>query len=294
MFVVSTILCVFVFASLTGDTGQDHWCCIGAHLCCGESQSPINIDIRHSQYDSEAQCLTFHNYDCVPKSMAINNNGNTVELLYNAVDKDKVPHITKGPIKDGSRYELDRIVFHWGANSSYGSEHTLDYFQLPLEMQMVHRNSKYSSLAEAKTKPDGILIVAVLYMWSYEDNNNLRDLVYPLHYITWLGQTKCIMPFSFLKLLPSSFGYYYSYNGSLTMPPCTENVQWIVFHNPVYISEFQLNEFRKLQDMTEEACPRKNCPLVDNYRKTACIKNRIIRWKEECPAEPKCPNSVYS
>ncbi|GAB6019748.1 Carbonic AnHydrase [Chamberlinius hualienensis] len=271
-----------------GDRGQDKWCCIGSHDCCGEYQSPIDIDIKSTWYDNEAECLSLHNYDCVPEAMALHNNGHTVEILSTPADAASTPHVTKGPIKDGSQYNLDRVVFHWGANSSYGSEHTLDYQPLPMEMQLIHYNSKYNSMSEALKHKDGVLVIAVLFVLSYEDNDNLRDLIYPLHQVTWLDDTKCIKPFSYLKLLPPNFGYYYSYNGSLTTPPCTENVQWIVFHNPVPISEYQLNEFRKLQDKREKSCPRKNCPIVDNYRTPACLKDRIVRWKEECPAEPKC------
>ncbi|GAB6025955.1 Carbonic AnHydrase [Chamberlinius hualienensis] len=271
-----------------GERGQDHWCCKGAHICCGFQQSPINIDISVAEYDRDAVCLTLENYNLLPRAMALHNNGHTVELIYNAFNRSVIPMVSNGPIANHTRYALDRVHFHWGNISTYGSEHTLNYLQLPMEMQLIHRNIKYNSLAEARNKSDGLAIISILLKLNRDDNDNLRGVVYNLRDVRWNGQYRCIKPFPILNLLPPSFGYYYSYNGSLTAPPCFESVQWIVFHNPVCISEYQLNEFRKLQEDTEERCPDGFCNLVNNFRKAMCVKNRIVKWKEECPPPPKC------
>jgi Eukaryotic-type carbonic anhydrase len=39
--------------------------------------------------------------------------------------------------------------------------------------------------------------------------------------------------------------YCYSYKGSLTTPPCSEIVNWVVMEEPVQVSQGQLDEFRK-------------------------------------------------
>ena len=46
-----------------------------------------------------------------------------------------------------------------------------------------------------------------------------------------------------VDLLPAHHGYY-SFDGSLTTPPCSENVRWFVLKTPVEASEAQVNEFR--------------------------------------------------
>jgi carbonic anhydrase len=44
------------------------------------------------------------------------------------------------------------------------------------------------------------------------------------------------------SLLPAQRGYY-TYTGSLTTPPCSEGVTWLVLKTPVDISEAQINRF---------------------------------------------------
>ena len=48
-------------------------------------------------------------------------------------------------------------------------------------------------------------------------------------------------PFVLKDLLPSSLGSYYRYTGSLTTPPCSKVVEWIVFSRPIYVSYKQVN-----------------------------------------------------
>lgn len=48
-------------------------------------------------------------------------------------------------------------------------------------------------------------------------------------------------PFVLRDLLPSSIGSYYRYAGSLTTPPCSKSVEWIVFSRPVFVSSRQVS-----------------------------------------------------
>ncbi|CAL8403619.1 unnamed protein product [Arctogadus glacialis] len=47
-------------------------------------------------------------------------------------------------------------------------------------------------------------------------------------------------PFVLKELLPASLGSYYRYTGSLTTPPCSKVVEWILFSRPVYVSYKQV------------------------------------------------------
>jgi carbonic anhydrase len=46
-------------------------------------------------------------------------------------------------------------------------------------------------------------------------------------------------------LLPADRGYY-TFPGSLTTPPCTENVTWFVLKHPVTVSAAEIEQFSKL------------------------------------------------
>jgi len=47
------------------------------------------------------------------------------------------------------------------------------------------------------------------------------------------------------NLLPADRGYY-TFSGSLTTPPCTENVTWYVLKHPVTLSAAEITEYSKL------------------------------------------------
>lgn len=54
------------------------------------------------------------------------------------------------------------------------------------------------------------------------------------------------------QLLPNDLDHFFKYSGSLTTPPCSESVTWIVFREISGVSIEQLNSFRSLMMHTEE------------------------------------------
>lgn len=186
-----------------------------AYALCGEgkSQSPINID--HTEVEGEAPFKI--DYGSSSLRIAFNqhvddiiDNGHTIQI-----NVDPGSTFTLGD----KVYELKQFHFHTP------SEHTIDGQHFPLEMHFVHQ-SEDKSLAvlgvlvqEGAENPNFVGIVNNLPQTKGE-SNYLEDESLHLH-----------------LHVPQDHGAYY-YSGSLTTPPCSEDVQWLVMRaHPTMSSE---------------------------------------------------------
>jgi len=125
-----------------------------------------------------------------------------------------------GILLDGVRYDLVSGTFHTPA------EHVVDHEGLDGELQLLHRDAN-----------GDVAIVAVLV--TKGDRNPLLDPFFEA-LDNQVGHTEPTLgPLSLADVLPSDRSAA-RYTGSLTTPPCTENVQWIVLTQPVSASAQQL------------------------------------------------------
>lgn len=88
---------------------------------------------------------------------------------------EKMPTISGGLFN--SKYALDSFHFHWGHNNSLGSEHVINHNRYPIEMHIVHRNTKYSTLDEAGGYEDGIVVLALFYHIAEWESPALENLI---------------------------------------------------------------------------------------------------------------------
>lgn len=65
--------------------------------------------------------------------------------------------------------------------------------------------------------------------------------------------------FSIRDIIKSLNFEYLSYKGSLTTPPCSETVTWLVSMKPLNISSNELEQFRKIKDYEGQ-------PIKSNFR----------------------------
>ncbi|KAF0047432.1 hypothetical protein F2P81_001065 [Scophthalmus maximus] len=72
---------------------------------------------------------------------------------------------------------------------------------------------------------------------------------------------------------------YWVYEGSLTTPPCSENVTWILYRYPLTISQLQIEEFRRLRSHLKgaELLEGNDGMLGDNFRPTQPLSDRTVR-----------------
>ncbi|PSN55759.1 Carbonic anhydrase 1 [Blattella germanica] len=118
------------------------------------------------------------------------------------------------------------MMFHWGPCDSEGSEHTLDNKQYAMELQMIHVKKGYSCPMDVIAPVDNPLLDQVV-------NNIFR--------ITQPGNTVAINPFPLTWIYPSFACNYYTYYGSMTQPPCSEAVIWIIQPEGLAVSTRQVS-----------------------------------------------------
>ncbi|KPI94769.1 Carbonic anhydrase 13 [Papilio xuthus] len=185
------------------------------------------------------------------------------------------PQLRGGPL-GGDVYKLQQWHCHWGAADGEGSEHTVDGRAFSGELHLVHWNtSKYHSFAEAAGQPDGLAVLGVLLMVGSK-HEELEKVVRLLPFIQHKGDKVTMSePLDPAQLLPSRTAYW-TYPGSLTTPPCTESVTWILFKDPIQVSGEQLALMRKLR-CGEASCGVEAMELLHNYRPTLPLGNRELR-----------------
>uniref|UniRef100_A0A8C3IQS9 protein-tyrosine-phosphatase n=1 Tax=Chrysemys picta bellii TaxID=8478 RepID=A0A8C3IQS9_CHRPI len=141
------------------------------------------------------------------------------------------------------RFKAEKVEFHWGqSNGSAGSEHSINGKRFPVEMQIYFYNpDDFDSFGAAILENRIIGAMAVFFQVSQRDNPALDPIIHGLKGVVHHEKETFLDPFVLRDLLPTSLGSYYRYTGSLTTPPCSEIVEWIVFRRPVSISYHQVS-----------------------------------------------------
>lgn len=180
-------------------------------------QSPINIETTHTAL------LPVLNIHFKPGPAIIKNNGHTLE-----VQSDIEGYITLKAGSNADDYTFEQMHLHTP------SEMQINGHSYPLASHMVYRN-----------KAGKQLVVATFFEMGAE-SKALAPLLtaLPRH----KGDSLTLGKFDATDLFPAQRDYY-TYEGSLTTPPCTEGIQWIVLKKPLTVSEEQLTAFQLLFPM---------------------------------------------
>lgn len=197
-------------------------------LCAsGSRQSPI--DIR----DGIKVQLDPVQFDYRPSGFRVIDNGHTVQVNVSAGNTIEIT---------GKRYELVQFHFH------RPSEERINGRSFDMVVHMVHKDMEGRLAVVAVLLTRGAAHPAVQAVW-----NNL-----PLEREQ---EVEAALPIDPAKLLPDD-PRYITYMGSLTTPPCTEGVLWIVMKTPVQISAEQIAIFSRLYPMNARPVQPYNGRLI--------------------------------
>ncbi|XP_040579919.1 putative carbonic anhydrase 5 [Lepeophtheirus salmonis] len=264
------LFCLTVIIVTKASPNTKYWEAFDVLKICksGIKQSPINL-VERSTIAKSGSPITFMNYD-VAHNFSMKNTGKTAKLSLKE-GSTNVPTITSSHLSNDT-YKFAQLHFHWGDMDKYGSEHVMDGFQYPIEVHLVHFNTKYGATIEealsVANKSDNLAVLGVFFDIIPCTITDLDPLISKLTDIQSEGSKVDVKSFALEKLLPTDLNTFFSYEGSLTTPRCNEVVAWTVFKKKHMMSSEQLGEFRKLIGGGE--------PLVNNYRDVQDLNGRQV------------------
>jgi carbonic anhydrase len=199
----------------SGDVGPEHWGDLSPEFAIaktGREQSPV--DISNPRVVAQAPIeITYR-----PGALEVVNNGHTIQVNCPAGSTLDV---------DGTRYDLQQFHFH------SPSEHTIGGRHAALEMHLVHADAAGALAVVAVMLEEGAHNGAFDPVWS-----NMPEHAGPP--VRPAGVT--VDPGALLPVRRGCFRL----PGSLTTPPCSEGVQWLVMDAPVELSSRQITAFRRI------------------------------------------------
>jgi carbonic anhydrase len=195
----------------SGHEGPEHWGDLDpAYAVCstGKNQSPVNLT---GMIESDLPPFTI-NYK--PGGNEILNNGHSIQVNYNPGSTITV---------NGNEFELKQFHFH------SPSENTIEGHSYPMEAHFVHAD-----------KEGNLAVIAVMFK-AGEKNAELEKAW--AHMPENAGEKRALPRSVDANILLPHDHDYYRFNGSLTTPPCSEGVWWLVMKYFHTASKEQIDKF---------------------------------------------------
>nr|WP_198044637.1 carbonic anhydrase family protein [Lysinibacillus timonensis] len=179
----------------------------------GVAQSPININNANLLEEQLFNEITL-NY--VPTIYHLVNNGHTIQMM-NPSNQNKL-------VLDGEEYKLAHVHFH------NPSEHQIDGKYYNMEGHIVHEINS------------GELAIVSFFVTEGKVNTDLDEMWSILPAEVTEEPIVVNREIDLLEVLPENKNMY-SYSGSITIPPCTEGVTWLIIEEPIEMSPQQIELF---------------------------------------------------
>ncbi|XP_043478899.1 carbonic anhydrase 6-like [Leptopilina heterotoma] len=229
------------------------------NICNGRGQSPIDINITNIVRNRVDNKIKLSNYWEVPSEMTLTNNGHSVQVSAKWPN-GLIPSISGGLRKN--QYVFDSLHFHWSQADNSGTEHSINGKRFALEMHLVHYSKNYGSVSNAQKYSDGITVIGLIFQIDDVAEWTLSTIVNQLKHVTKKGQTVKINPFPLTMFNLDREDLFITYEGSLTTPPCSQAVTWLLPMNFRYLTNNQIKAFRNIElDFGNKANVRPLQPL---------------------------------
>lgn len=209
--------------SYTGPGNPGHWGELDStYVECstGQKQSPINmVTEKIKSTDKRNEKVVPIEFYLQPMEVGFINNGHTIQIT--GINSHNTMTV------DGKSYRFKQIHFH------HPGEHQFNLSAYPIEIHFVHQTddgSEYAVLA-VMVKPG-------------KENLELKKLWDIFPDVKTDTQIKVASQIDPRELLPNNIRSY-RYNGSLTTPPCSEKVHWVILKKAVEWSQEQIDLFAK-------------------------------------------------
>lgn len=258
------------------ENGPSTWANV-APAANGRRQSPIDIQSKEALFDVKLGLRPLKMRYVPANSKTIINNGHTVQVSIDGANSS----LEGGPLLH--EYQAAQFHLHWGKTNTTGSEHLVDGRSYPAELHIVHYNvDLFKNIGEAVKSEYGLAVLG-MFVKIGKEHAGLKKMTDLLDKVKFEGE-KVDLPngLDISTLLPSDITRYWTYGGSLTTPPCFESVTWIVFKNPIEISEQQFKQLRELHSTTQTEGAHYHGDdfgghIVENYRPPQPLYERLVR-----------------
>lgn len=237
--------------SYTGTTGPEHWGSLDpSYAACqtGKAQSPINVTGKMG-YSPDKAVIHYE-----PMSLSVVDDENTELTLGQEKVVTNTGHgiqvnVTSDKAKEtltykGTTYYLKQFHFHTPAETQWNG------FHYPAEIHFVHQSD------------DGKVAVIAVFIASDLTNAALAAITNHLpskpHETVQLPDVMVDVG----RLLPPHTTLA-AFTGSLTTPPCTEGLQWLVYQHPITASDSQLKALAKIMGNNARPVQPLNSRTID-------------------------------
>jgi carbonic anhydrase len=196
-----------------GKAGPENWGKLSPEFATcdiGRNQSPINIEDT-----MRASLKPIRGIQKFP-AKEIFNNGHTVQVNFKAGNM---------LVLDSAPYQMKQVHFH------APSENTINGKSFPLEAHFVHADAKGNLTVIGVMFKEGKANTGLTKLWSQMSDKEGKPVALKTR----------VTP---SEMMPENRAYY-RFSGSLTTPPCSEGVRWILMKTPMTATKEQIEEFEK-------------------------------------------------